>query len=130
MDCVRGGVAGRGRRAASGADVVGDARHGHINMKYLFSWSSPETYLGIKRRKWWKFWAHDKLVEHHTETRHAALFDEHEAARLQRLLETDTTLLRKLMARGDANNAFFLQLENVTEVVGYEATEYITTEGA
>lgn len=95
-------------------------------MKYLFSWRSPETYLGIRRRKWWRFWEHDKIVEHHTETRYAVQLDDHEVDRLQRFLDTDASLLRKLMARGGADNAYEMQLEMLVPTPQYN-NEYIAT---
>lgn len=96
-------------------------------MRYLFSWHSPETYMVIQRRKWWRFWAHDTLVERHTEARYAVYLDDHEADRLQRLLETDAPLLRKLMARGDAANAYAAQLEQVTGTADHYPSQYIAT---
>ena len=97
-------------------------------MKYLFSWRSPETYLGIRRREWWRFWAHDQLIEHHTETRYAVLLNEYEAERLQSLLDTDASLIRKLMARGGADNAHNAQLEAITWSPQH-TSEYIETHG-
>ena len=96
-------------------------------MSYVFSWRSPETYMAIQRRKWWRFWAHDTQVERRTDTRYVVYLTEYEGNRLQRLLETDAPLLRKLMARGSAYNAYALQLELVTNTADHCPSQYIAT---
>ena len=96
-----------------------------MNKEYVFSWVTPTRLCTKKCPPWWKFWQKPLLIESDVNCHVAIVIDETEANRLKVLLETDSRLIRTLLARSGPDNVWNLQLEELFP----KRTEYIKTYG-